>query len=93
MRIRFRAFASALLLALCGQSLISEQHQLAPISEPVKIPLPLGAHQGPFRWSGERLTGCDFCDSGPTLWSVDRQGKRTQFVSKSPMGAACGFTM
>src|SRR5262249_479619 len=42
--------------------------------------------RGHMRWSGNRLSGCDYCDSKPLLWAVDREGNR-EFVDFRIPGA------
>jgi hypothetical protein len=73
MKIRWLIWTLPLLAGgpLLGQT--SAQRGLVAAQENVPFLYPL---VGQVRWTGSRLTGCDYCFSKPILWAVDRQGNR-----------------
>ena len=76
------------MLALLTGSLLSQtsaQHSLSLDQDNLSFPSPLMGHM---RWTGNRLAGCDFCDSRPVLWTVDRQGNRTFVAFEIPEAAS-----
>jgi hypothetical protein len=51
----------------------SAQHGLVAAQDNTYFAFPV---MGRMHWTGNRLAGCEYCDSNPILWAVDRQGRR-----------------
>ena len=68
MKIRWLIGILPLLAAglLPGQT--SAQHGLVAAQDNTYFAYPMLGHM---RWTGNRLAGCEYCDSRPLLWAVD----------------------